>query len=1336
MNHIYVLKKQIQKFILIGALGLILFSIFPVFNTTSVIPVAKAADADCSLFDPTSPKTYQSRVYVDKTDTTDTNNLAQGKADRTYALGQANKTGPKTQPLKGLVEGENLNIYVEVEIPADYKHCLPNWGSSFRFEYWTYPSSGPRLLSVNAQIDKFSGNLYANFTANKWFATEGSPLQTYVYFCKINGCPYSDQNGNDYIENIPVIVQANPAKEAQVIPPVSPLLTGGGGVTNPTATKTAEEIQLKFVKDGTTGLRDKYRVLYTETGSFTQMKFGSNGLGAVRLDWGNAESILTQTNKLKIPLKNSNIIPPSDPFFRYMVVGFNAASAKLESTGCTSGTFTEDCSNTIYNSPNTNGDASKEKSTLPENFDPVLNNAAWAKEEYITNKNPGEGQPMGSAEFRAIPIIWANGANDLVSVNWYSYVYGSKAVNFKLEIYKTEADIKKACENDAEVTDKSICSNPQKMRYEVGKIQEVSTSTDQQSHKSLAQSMYAFLVRIISQLIIWATGLIYEVFAKFIVPVLNALLLVRPYQDAFVNVIYPGWLILRNLSNIFFIIALLYVGLKILFQQSAAGTARSFIMRLIIMALLLNFSLVVAQGIVGIADTVQSQFLPATTNGQRSKVIEALGTKLMVEPIQSFRTAAIGNADGTFSTELSFADTTKPIVLFVLAVAAFFSFVAIGAFLAVRLVALLVLYMISPIAYVGFVMDDTKTYAKQWWSNFIKYAFLTPILVFFLNIAALVAVNTSSQTGSIIKIDGSYSGELVAGGLTIASHFIVLIFLYAGMMVAMKSGTIGANAIVSAAQKGFDALTTRPAKWAGSMAKGAAQNQYERRIKGGLFDPKAYSKAWKDSTERKNKKMMNDRLARNEGRLNPETLLTEKMRSLKYIARGGRFNKGNLLQSNIARLAEEDTILNDADRTNLDTQLTDVRDQLGLTQEEHELLDNGKLSFGEAAKIVSRLDARAKEHAKNERVALKAAEAAKNSGNTLEEADQRAIAAEQKKLKDEAETGSRDLAAQASRSKGLGEEGISLNNALKSKIAIEFDVDKAKEDLEKSIASMEENASKIQEQIETDDALRGKYGYGPNGLTMDKTRHEVIQADMKALTEQLSARNLPVSLEQMRARQDRQKDQEKIIEDMDGQELEEHFAIALNENNTDLAIAIAKKIAKEGDFDDLLDKHGFKNNVMDFQKFMDTKFKKMSPTVRMQVGSEISSIAQKNGNYAIARSTQVASDRSLSWGSSAHNAKKVNKIIENRSPEDLFKMKKNELMWQTATGRKLYSGAIDNFNSMNDNTTRLNKLKEKMPPKIANRIVDSENWMDLKENVRNAIKIAAGKNDSNNKPIV
>ncbi|HEX3095804.1 MAG TPA: hypothetical protein VHQ20_01655, partial [Patescibacteria group bacterium] len=384
---------------------------------------------------------------------------------------------------------------------------------------------------------------------------------------------------------------------------------------------------------------------------------------------------------------------------------------------------------------------------------------------------------------------------------------GGQLQKFTVEVYANDKDVIAACKADSTVTDKTKCDDINFAKFQfAGPITQTTNPTEAKAG-TVAQTLYAFVVRVISVLITWLQSIIYRIFAYIIVPILKALLSVRPYQDTFVNIIYPGWLILRNLANIFFIVALLVVGLRILFQQSQSSTARGFIIRLIIMALLVNFSLVIAQGVVGIADTVQAQFLP-----KDSRVIEALGAKLMVEPLKAFRASVAGDSAAFTApeAELSLADTLKPIILLMLSVAAFWSFVALAGFLMVRLVVLWILYLTSPIAYVGFVMEETRGYAKRWWREFIRYTTITPVLVFFLNIAALMATVFASTNNSLFSFgDGSTSSDIVIGSLTILTHFIVLGVMFAGMKFAMSSGTYGSKAIVDFAQKGFKNTLTK-----------------------------------------------------------------------------------------------------------------------------------------------------------------------------------------------------------------------------------------------------------------------------------------------------------------------------------------------------------------------------------------------------------------------------------------------------------------------------------------------------------------------------------------------
>jgi hypothetical protein len=212
------------------------------------------------------------------------------------------------------------------------------------------------------------------------------------------------------------------------------------------------------------------------------------------------------------------------------------------------------------------------------------------------------------------------------------------------------------------------------------------------------------LNRILTYYILAHVRIIYWAFSNVVAPLIESLLQVHPYQDVFVEAIYLGWQLIRNLCNIFFIVILLVIGLGTLFRLESYNY-KHLLVKVVIAALLVNFSLVFGQAVLGVADTVQQQFLPDSTN-----VIRALGSKLMVEPINKLTDSSNFSTGNATTAGASFANLTKPIFALALALGAFFTFLALAAFLVIRIVALWILLLVSPLAYVANVLPQTASY--------------------------------------------------------------------------------------------------------------------------------------------------------------------------------------------------------------------------------------------------------------------------------------------------------------------------------------------------------------------------------------------------------------------------------------------------------------------------------------------------------------------------------------------------------------------------------------------------------------------------------------------------
>lgn len=1072
---------------------------------------------------------------------------------------------------------------------------------------------------------------------------------------------------------------------------------------------------------------DKYRVLYDETGAFEKLKFGSNGLKAIKLNWKDSNSSVARGNYIELPAEyDVSYWPDLTPRFNEFQTSFNFEDkVPKSSTGCIwdRGWFFREvnCEKAVFYNKSIYGEVSTVKAGSLAggvDFDPVIYEKAWQDRKpadvIADGKTDKEGKPLYSVSMAHLPMMWLDGS--FATSRDFVVLMNREYSKFTIEVFNTVADIKAACIADGLAED--LCSDPAKMRYSVGKEVITTGGTNAAPAPTAAQTLYGFITRVISDLIILIQSWLFRIFAYIVVPILNALLRVRPYEDAFVNVIYPGWLILRNLANIFFIVSLLVVGLRILFQLSASGTAVGFIRRLLIMALLVNFSLVISQGIIGIADTVQSQFLPGNT-----KIIEALGQKLMVEPLKNFREEITHKDQGVFNSENSEAalsDTIKPIVLLILSIAAFFSFIAIAAFLMIRLVVLWVLYMISPIAYVGFIMEETKKYASQWWSEFIKQAMLAPILVFFLNIAALMATtfSTSGANNLFTKFnpDGSLSGDVVIGSLTILTHFIVIGFLFAGMKFALSFGGIGSKAIVGYARKGFDAATTGAAKLAGKGALGAGKWAKDtgsdalasskmlegkfglQRAIRGLARPIEAGKAIKKGYFDEPKAEMNKRF-------------TETFKGMSDELQPWGENKLFPAQMLLRKLTGKD----DKDRAQADA--LESKASI-LTAEELRELKQKKQHDWEALRLVNS-GQMSVEDGKEHLASLK-----RQIDDTKEEIKKAVLPSEQARLlakKTDLETKHANLTGAIDAAVSAGDDNFKITPGPVAKaLATLFNATEVRDALKESIRDS---------QTKIADNNRLKKLHGVTGDMTEDLRRE-LEGEAQTIKNNIQKRERPYSdaLDKAQTAEALKEKKEIAEANLDYDQLEYGFTNALKKNNKAMARAFLMQMAENGQIDKLLKNSKQDNNIFGLEKLIKQNIKGTARN-QIQIIREVSNIAAKNGNLHLGFAV-----KSIHGGGGEMRSieKQLKEVSDKLKKLSIKETKPSDIVYKDPKpgGKEsLIPGMVDHLNTYN-NQEKLKVIRRDMSPAVAKEILDKLSPKEigqLSREVHQAIKEVAVK---------
>lgn len=223
--------------------------------------------------------------------------------------------------------------------------------------------------------------------------------------------------------------------------------------------------------------------------------------------------------------------------------------------------------------------------------------------------------------------------------------------------------------------------------------------------------------------------------------------------------ISTAWGVVRDLSNIFFILILLYIAIKIILDIGGSE-AKKMIVRVIIMALLINFSMFMTQVIIDSSNILALVFYnkintvdkkSANPNLAASLIDTATGYKDLAGgltqsfnpvyklPSEFFTDAGIIKIPGrppitgpvSLGTLIGITVIAGAIMLF----AAYALFISALSFLG-RLIELFVLIIFSPFAFMSWSLPYLEGIDylgwKSWLSRLLKTAFMAPVFMFFL----------------------------------------------------------------------------------------------------------------------------------------------------------------------------------------------------------------------------------------------------------------------------------------------------------------------------------------------------------------------------------------------------------------------------------------------------------------------------------------------------------------------------------------------------------------------------------------------------------------------------
>lgn len=257
------------------------------------------------------------------------------------------------------------------------------------------------------------------------------------------------------------------------------------------------------------------------------------------------------------------------------------------------------------------------------------------------------------------------------------------------------------------------------------------------------------------------------------------------------NGVVVGWTALRDLANMFFILILLIISFATIMRIQRFGY-RQLLSKLIIMAILINFSMTITGLLIDISQVVMLTFVDAIKGVTAGNIMVSLGLGNLL---------SLGES-GTSITGVNYIKA-----VFLAAIMLLITVVVVGAFmmlLAGRIVKIWILLVVSPMVFLAYAFPLTEKYYNQWVDELTKTLVSGPTLAFFLWLSfTITGRGDISSKFTNLGPPGDIGSEISAGASTpnVVNYIIGIAMLIGALQFASQQSS--AAAAFSAKAKGL-----------------------------------------------------------------------------------------------------------------------------------------------------------------------------------------------------------------------------------------------------------------------------------------------------------------------------------------------------------------------------------------------------------------------------------------------------------------------------------------------------------------------------------------------------
>jgi hypothetical protein len=333
--------------------------------------------------------------------------------------------------------------------------------------------------------------------------------------------------------------------------------------------------------------------------------------------------------------------------------------------------------------------------------------------------------------------------------------------------------------------------------------------------------------------------------------------------------VQTGFSVSLSLVNLIFVLGIIVIALATILRNQSYGI-KALLWKLVVMAILVNFGLVIMAPILGFGNSLTQYFVNCidpssggcTGAGSGASSFNNFATQfagsfkpqssMMIfnsstDQLKSINSTQQQNATGAFSAldstlgqmiipvfGVGFAAINLILIFIILLV-----FIVL---LIIRYVYIAILAVLLPFAWASWVFPSFQKHWSSWWSNFIRWTFFPPIIIFFIYLALImmnpggthigqsmnIAQYTDPSTGGTIwKSISDFLGNTFSPLVQAFLQETVLAGLIIGGMIAANSmGIKLAGAVVSTGQKYAGQAATWGKKRAWEKGTGAITKRF------------------------------------------------------------------------------------------------------------------------------------------------------------------------------------------------------------------------------------------------------------------------------------------------------------------------------------------------------------------------------------------------------------------------------------------------------------------------------------------------------------------------------